>query len=61
VSNVIDAECSDLLAIAKDRGSEAQSEQITYIVMDMSPAYIAGAMEYFPGARVVFDAFHIMS
>ena len=25
----------------------------------MSPAYIAGAMEYFPGARAVFDDFHI--
>jgi transposase len=27
----------------------------------MSPAYIAEAAAYFPGARVVFDAFHIMS
>lgn len=73
VTNVIDAESSDLLMMAKDRGSEAlgefaaamaehgaKPEQITEIVMDMSPAYIAGAMEHFPGARVVFDAFHIM-
>jgi len=71
---VIDAESADLLMMAKDRGSEAlgefaaamaehgaKPEQITEIVMDMSPAYIAGAMEHFPGARVVFDAFHIMS
>jgi transposase len=39
----------------------AKPEQITEIVMDMSPAYIAGAMEHFPKARVVLDAFHIMS
>jgi len=73
VTSVIDAESADLLMMAKDRGSEAlgefaaalaehgaKPEQITEIVMDMSPAYIAGAMEYFPGARVVFDVFHIM-
>jgi transposase len=73
VTNVIDAETTDLLMMAKDRGAEAlgefvaamaehraKPEQITEIVMDMSPNYIAGAMAYFPGARVVFDAFHIM-
>ena len=73
VTNVIDAESSDLLMMAKDRGADTlgefaaaitkhggRPEQITEIVMDMSPAYIAGAMAYFPGARVVFDAFHIM-
>lgn len=73
VTNVIDAESSDLLMMAKDRGAEAlgefaaamiqhggRPEQITEIVMDMSPAYIAGATAYFPAARVVFDAFHIM-
>ena len=39
----------------------ARREKMTEIVMDTSPAYIAGAMELFPRARVVFDAFHIMS
>jgi hypothetical protein len=29
--------------------------------MDMSTAYIAWAMEHFPGACVVFTAFHIKS
>lgn len=74
VTNVINAESTELLMMVKDRGSEAlgefaaamaehgaQSEQITCILMDMSPAYIVGAMEHFPGARVVFDAFYIMS
>ena len=73
VTNVIDAESKDLLMMAKDRGAEAlgefaaamtedgaQPEQITEIVMDMSPAYIAGALTCFPAARVVFDAFLIM-
>ena len=73
VTNVIDAESTDLLMMAKDRGAEALGEfaaamtehgaqpgQITEIVMDMSPAYIAGAAAYFPTARVVFDAFRIM-
>ena len=73
VTNVIDAESTDLLMMAKDRGADTlgefaaamtkhggRPEQITEIVMDMSPSYIAGAAAYFPGARVVFDAFHIM-
>ena len=73
VTNVIDAQSKDLLMMVKDRGAEAlgefasamadhgaQAEQITEIVMDMSPAYIAGAGEHFGKARIVFDAFHIM-
>src|SRR6202045_3399694 len=28
--------------------------------MDMSPAYVKGATEHFPGARIVFDKFHLM-
>ncbi len=27
--------------------------------MDMSPAYVKGATEYFPRARIVFDKFHV--
>jgi transposase len=34
--------------------------QIEAIAMDMSPAYVKGATEYFPGARIVFDKFHVM-
>jgi len=74
VAKLIDAEGADLLMIAEDRGSEAlgelaaamaehraKPEHITEIVMDMSPPYVAGAIEYCPGARAVFGAFHIMS
>ena len=28
--------------------------------MDMSPAYVKGASQYFPQARIVFDKFHVM-
>ncbi len=33
---------------------------IKYISMDMSPAFISGAKEYFPDAKVVFDKFHVV-
>ena len=38
----------------------AKAEAITEVVMDMSPAYIAGVQAHFPNARIVFDLFHIM-
>jgi transposase len=28
--------------------------------MNMSPAYVKGATEHFPHARIVFDKFHVM-
>jgi len=28
--------------------------------MDMNPAYVKGATEHFPHARIVFDKFHVM-
>src|SRR5260370_3107971 len=34
--------------------------QIEAIAMDMSPAYVKGASEHFPHARIVFDKFHLM-
>ncbi len=36
------------------------SQQIENISMDMSPAFISGAMENFPEANITFDKFHIM-
>ena len=38
----------------------AKAEAITEVVMDMSPAYIAGVQAHFPNVRIVFDLFHIM-
>src|SRR5260370_37985613 len=34
--------------------------QIEAIAMDMSPAYVKGATEHFPQARIVFDKFQLM-
>jgi transposase len=39
----------------------AAPEQITSISMDMSPAFIKGASEHLPNARVTFDKFHVVA
>jgi transposase len=39
---------------------EAGTTQVKEIAMDMSPAFIAGAGEHFPGAELSFDRFHVM-
>ena len=33
---------------------------VKYVAMDMSPAFISGASEYFPTAKIVFDKFHVI-
>jgi transposase len=73
VSSVVDAETRQLLFMAEGRGSEVlgqfvqelrahggDPDQIELVAMDMSPAYIKGAREHLPKARVVFDHFHLM-
>jgi transposase len=37
-----------------------KKENIDLISMDMSPAFIAGAIKYFPDAQLVFDKFHLV-
>lgn len=72
-TNFMDADTRELLFSTPGKGKEtfgafvaempfhgAKPEQITHLVMDMSPSFIAGAAEYFPKARVIFDHFHIM-
>lgn len=73
VSSVVDAETRQLLFMAEGRGGEVlgqfvqelrahggDPDQIELVAMDMSPAYIKGAREHLPKARVVFDHFHVM-
>jgi len=73
VTVVVDADTRDLLLMVEGRCAQtvaqfaaampahgASPEQITEVVMDMSPAFIAGAETNFPNARIVFDLFHIM-
>lgn len=35
-------------------------EKIEIVSMDMSPAFISGAMEHLPNAQLVFDKFHLV-
>jgi transposase len=73
VTNVLDAENSRLLLMVEGHSSEALAAfanalvehggdptQIEAIAMDMSPAYVKGATQYFPQASIVFDKFHVM-
>ena len=73
VTNVLDAESSRLLFMIEGRSAQAleafaqalrahggDPAQIEAIALDMSPAYVKGASEYFPHARIVFDKFHLM-
>ena len=73
VTVVLDAESHDLLLMVEGRSAQAvteflaampahgaKAEAITEVVMDMSPAYIAGVQAHFPNARIVFDLFHFM-
>jgi transposase len=73
VTNVLDAENSSLLLMVEGRSAEAlgafakalgehggEPSQIEAIAMDMSPAYVKGATEHFPHAKIVFDKFHLM-
>jgi transposase len=73
VTNVLDAENSRLLLMVEGRSAEAfgafakalaehggDSSQIEAVAMDMSPAYVKGATQYFPHAKIVFDKFHLM-
>ena len=73
VTNVLDCDGRGLLLMVEGRSSEALGSfaqalrahggdptQIQAIAMDMSPAYLKGAAEYFPGAQIIFDKFHVM-
>jgi transposase len=40
------------------RGSQSQS--VTQVSIDMSPAFIAGCGEFLPNAEVTFDRFHVV-
>lgn len=73
VTNVVNADNHELLLMVEGRQAAALAsfreeliahggdpEKIELIGMDMSPAYIKGATDYFPKAQIVFDFFHIM-
>ena len=68
VTNVLDCDGAGLLLMVEGRSSEAlgcfaqalrehggEPTQIQAIAMDMSPAYLKGAAEYFPQAQIIFE------
>jgi len=72
-TNFMDAETKELLFTTpgKDKNTiklfaqemllhGAAPDQITEVIMDMSPSFIAGTKEHFPDASIIFDHFHIM-
>ena len=75
VDGIADLDCDGggLLLMVEGRSAEALGSfaqalrehggdptQIQVIAMDMSPAYLKGAAQYFPQAQIVFDKFHVM-
>jgi transposase len=73
VTIFLDADTRRVLFMAEGRASDTvgaflaalkahggQPGNITTVVMDMSPAYASGVAEHFPGARIVYDRFHLM-
>lgn len=73
VTSVVDADTRELLFLTEGREADTLAafvgelrlhggdpKQIELVSMDMSPAYRKGAREHLPGARIVFDHFHLM-
>lgn len=72
-TNFMDADTRKLLFTIQGKGQEtmaafaaemerhnAAASQVSELIMDMSTAFIAGARNFFPAARVIFDHFHLM-
>lgn len=52
------ATVADFKQALQIKGGDA--EQIKWLSMDMSPAFISGAVTHFPQAQIVFDKFHLL-
>jgi transposase len=54
---------SDTLGVLANhlRAHQAAPEPIESVSIDMSPAYIRGASEHLPAARITFDRFHVIA
>jgi transposase len=42
------------------QGKQGKAEDVESVCMDMSPAFIGGALEHLPNAQIVFDKFHLV-
>ena len=74
VTIVADAEKRKIVFVTLGRGADtigefaehlkkrnASPDQIDFICMDMSPAFISGAGKYLGAARITFDKFHVIA
>ena len=73
VTSVVDADTRELLFLTEGREAASvaafveelrahggKPEQIELVSIDMSPAFQKGVRRHLPGARIVFDHFHLM-
>jgi transposase len=73
ISLAADATQRRVVAVAEGRGADSiaqltaelqgrgcDTEQVTCVSIDMSPAFIKGCAEHLPNARVTFDKFHVI-
>lgn len=73
ISLAADASERRVVAVAEGRGADSiaqlttelqgrgcDTEQVTSVSIDMSPAFIKGCAEHLPNARVTFDKFHVI-
>jgi transposase len=67
---VLDLTSGAVVHVGKGKGGDALTEfwkrlrksgaKIEAVGMDMSPAYIAAVMRHLPGAKIIFDRFHVI-
>ncbi|WP_353949132.1 ISL3 family transposase [Sporolactobacillus sp. Y61] len=69
----VDSEKKNVIHVAKGKDAETwrackekleahggRVQNVTGVCMDMSPAFIKGASDYFPDASITFDKFHVI-
>lgn len=63
VINVSEGRGADAIAeLAEVLGAKGgNTQEVSQVAIDMSPAYISGVKEHLPNAQIVFDKFHIVA
>ncbi len=61
VIHAVEGKGSDTIKGFRDylQKKDVDTEQISSVCIDLSPAYISGVQAYFPQAHITFDRFHI--
>jgi len=56
----VDLETTRVIHVCEGKGKGVPKIQITQLSMDLPPAFIAGAAESFPSAKITVDRFHVV-